>query len=100
MRFDQILRQRGRACGAVALAGQKFRRSPALRAYGIEADELGNQFKITFNPVKLSGVFARRFAAESGRYGIDENNIGKIECGVLVLDEVIRWRRLLTVRTH
>ena len=50
--------------------------------------------------VKLRGVFARRFAAESGRYGIDENDVGEIESGVRVVDQAIRWLRLFTVRAH
>ena len=90
---EQVLAQ-GRGPGRpVALAGQELGAGPALVAGRVKADELADPAHVLLHAGELLLLLARRRPAEAGADGVDEDQVGGVEPGVLVVDQAVgrRW---------
>src|ERR1051326_836926 len=98
--LDQIAREPGGTGGAVAFADHKERRGPALIAAEVETDEFADGFDIAAQAEEFARLVALNGAAVAGAHGIDEDQIGLVEPGVFIVDQLIRRRRHHAVRLH
>ena len=85
--------ERGRAGGAVALAGEELRARPARVPGDPQADEGADRLVVVLVAVELLGVLPRRRAAPAGRDRIDEHQVGDVEEAVLVVDQAAGGRQ-------
>src|SRR5690242_3508761 len=69
---------------AIALANQKFWRSPAIIARDVLVDEIGEPVGIRDDPVELIGSLTGRGPAEARGDSINENKIGSVEERILI----------------
>ena len=81
-------RERGRARAAVAFAGQKFRREPALFARDVEPDEVRGGLNVRFDVVERLRLDAGRGAAVAGADRVHEHQVGEFQPGEFVVHEL------------
>src|SRR5262249_24114219 len=67
-------------------------RVPALVLGGPETDEVSDPADVFLEAVELVGVGALYGTGVAGRDGVDEDQVGDIEPGKLVVDELVRRR--------
>ena len=83
----ELVDDRGRAGGAVALAAEIFGRVPAAILVEPEADELGDRLGVLGDaPIFLRLGLAER-VAEAGADRIDEDDVGDVEQAVRIVDD-------------
>ena len=73
---------------AVALTGENKWRIVGIEAVAIDADELRHRFRIAARLVELWSVFGFDRAAVTRANGIDEDEIGEIQPGAVIVDWV------------
>ncbi len=89
----QVARQRGRARRPVRLAAQVFRGQPPSVARRPQPDHLADGGDVPSVPVEVFGLAAFDGARVSGRDRIDEDQVGVLEQGLLVVHQAVRRRQ-------
>ncbi len=82
--------QAGGAGGAVALADQVQRRGPAVVPGQVHPDELADRLEVSVKRVELAVQLGFRGAGIAGPDRVDEDQIGAIEPGRLIIDQPVR----------
>src|SRR5581483_4205918 len=98
--LDQIAGKPGGARGAIALADQEQWRVPAIIACEIEADELADGCDIALQAPEFLSQLGVCRPAVAGAHGIDKDQVGHIEPGLVVVHQLERRLRHAAVRQH
>ncbi len=89
----QISRKTRRARGAVGFARQEFGREPAVIAGDVQADEVADGFDVLLEGVPVLRLLAFHGTAVACAHRVDENEVGVVEDGILVVGQLERGRR-------
>ena len=90
----KFLRQARRADRAVALPDEELRRRPPIVGLEISVDELAERAQIAADAVELRVADAGDRTAVAGVDRIDVDHVGAVEQRILVVDQMVRRRRL------
>ena len=93
MTFLQISRKTRGARGAIGFACQEFWREPAVIACDVQADEIANGFNILLEAVPILCLLTFHGTAVACAHRVNENEVGVIEDGILVVGQLERGRR-------
>src|SRR6202035_2621944 len=94
---DQMASQARGPKGAVTFARDEQGRYPALVVLNVQADELAYRLNVALDAVVFAGDFLGLGPAVTRAHGVDEHQVGLIEPGGLVVDELKRRRRHVAV---
>ena len=89
----QVSRKTRGARGAVGFARQEFGREPALIAGDVQADEIADGFDVLLEAVPVLRLLAFHGTAVACAHRVDENEVGVVEDGILVVGQLERGRR-------
>src|SRR4051794_1185788 len=98
--LDEVAGESRRARRAVALADEEERRLPALILRQVEADKLADRLDVALQTEISLREFGARGAAVARADRIDEDEIGRVEPRLLVVNETERRRGHLPVGHH
>lgn len=91
---QQVVRQKHRAHGAIALSGDEFGRIPTMELDTIEPDKLAYRLHILLDAVigflGLLRILGGRLAAETGPHGVDEHQVGEVQPAKFIVYQGIR----------
>ncbi len=89
----QIIAERGRAKGAVALAHQKLRRIPAIVAIDVGVDVLAERIHVFVDAVEIRRLSLADDVTVAGAHRVNEHHVGLVEEAFGVIHELVRRRR-------
>ena len=99
-RHEEVAGQARGPRRAVALAHQEQRRAPALVAGEVEPDELSHRLDVPLDAPELLPQLRLGGAAVARAHGVDEDDVGQIQPGMLVVHQLVGRRRHHAVLAH